>query len=351
VATQQAPLDWRVPIVNTDGTPTDSFMRLWNAQRTINGGIPAGADPTATIGTAAVNGTASTFMTSDSAPKMGNLTGDVTSLGLATTLKVVNSNVGTYGDATHIPVVTVNAKGLVTAASQVVVTIPAGANPTATASDAAVNGSAATFMRSDAAPAVQKASSSVFGLVKVDGTTITSAGGIISAVGGGASALTLLSEVITSSTSNVNFTSIPATYRDLEIRVRGAGAGAFNDIAICLQFNGDTSAVYDSQQTWFANTATTYAKTWHGNQLYTIQIAAASSGAQSSGSASIVISDYRGTTFYKSIYSIGHDIFIDVRSMVATGQWENTAAINSVKVFLSSGNFTNGSVVSLYGRM
>lgn len=55
-----------------------------------------------------------------------------------------------------------------------------GANPTATASDVAVNGSATTFMRSDGAPAVQKCSSSVFGLCKVDGTTISATSGVIS---------------------------------------------------------------------------------------------------------------------------------------------------------------------------
>ena len=56
-------------------------------------------------------------------------------------------------------------------------------NPTATASDVAVNGSAATFMRSDAAPAIQLTTSSQFGLAKVDGTTITATGGVITAVG------------------------------------------------------------------------------------------------------------------------------------------------------------------------
>jgi hypothetical protein len=56
-----------------------------------------------------------------------------------------------------------------------------GANPTATASDVAVNGVATTFLRSDGAPAVQKCSSSQFGLAKVDGTTITSVSGVISA--------------------------------------------------------------------------------------------------------------------------------------------------------------------------
>lgn len=64
--------------------------------------------------------------------------------------------------------------------------IPGSANPTATASDVAVNGSATTFMRSDGAPAVQKASASQFGLVKVDGTTITATGGVISSSGGSA---------------------------------------------------------------------------------------------------------------------------------------------------------------------
>lgn len=58
--------------------------------------------------------------------------------------------------------------------------IPVGANPSATGSDVAVNGAAATFMRSDGAPAIQKASSSVFGLSKVDNQTITATGGVIS---------------------------------------------------------------------------------------------------------------------------------------------------------------------------
>lgn len=55
-----------------------------------------------------------------------------------------------------------------------------GANPTATAGPTAVNGVAATFMRSDGAPAVQQGSSSQKGIVQVDGTTITESSGVIS---------------------------------------------------------------------------------------------------------------------------------------------------------------------------
>lgn len=53
------------------------------------------------------------------------LTGDVAASGpgsAATTLATVNSNVGTFGDATHVLQATVNGKGLITAASSVAIT-------------------------------------------------------------------------------------------------------------------------------------------------------------------------------------------------------------------------------------
>lgn len=65
---------------------------------------------------------------------------------------------------------------------------PLPANPSAVASDVAVNGVATTFMRSDAASAIQKGSASQFGLLKVDGLTITTIGGVASAVSGGQAA-------------------------------------------------------------------------------------------------------------------------------------------------------------------
>lgn len=76
-----------------------------------------------------------------------------------------------------------------------------GANPTATASDTAVNGVAVTFLRSDGAPAIQKTSASVFGLVKVDGTTLTATAGVAS-VGTGCGLTTSSAGVIANATIN-----------------------------------------------------------------------------------------------------------------------------------------------------
>ena len=63
--------------------------------------------------------------------------------------------------------------------------VPTAANPSATAGPAANNGSAATFMRSDASPAVQKATGAQFGIVETDNATINQSGSVISTTDGG----------------------------------------------------------------------------------------------------------------------------------------------------------------------
>lgn len=58
--------------------------------------------------------------------------------------------------------------------------LPVGANPTATAGNVAVNGSASTFMRSDGAPAIAISTPSVYGVVKPDNATIADTAGVLS---------------------------------------------------------------------------------------------------------------------------------------------------------------------------
>lgn len=103
--------------------------------------------------------------------------------GLAATFR---TNLGLGGFAVLTPGTLTNtdwctSNGTTISCTQPAPVIPAAANPTATAGAAAVNGSAQTFMRSDAAPPVAKGSAGTFGIVEVDGTTITGAAGVISA--------------------------------------------------------------------------------------------------------------------------------------------------------------------------
>lgn len=175
--------------------------------------------------------------------------------------------------------------------------------------------------------------------------------------GGGAGALTLITETVTaSSAADVTFSSISASYRDLEIRIRGRGDTAATEIGVWLQFNDDTGSNYSAALGVFngtgsassaQNLATTALK-----RLF--DIPAASATASYCGTGTIVIGDYRGTTFFKSAHGqagmVRNTSSNGALAELGGGIWISTSAITKVKVFLAAGNFVDGSVVSLYGR-
>jgi hypothetical protein len=78
-------------------------------------GIVAGVI-TATSFVGSISGTAT------STTNIPNLSGDITSVNTVTTLATVNANVGTFGNGTAIPSITVNAKGLITGVTTTAVT-------------------------------------------------------------------------------------------------------------------------------------------------------------------------------------------------------------------------------------
>lgn len=88
------------------------------------GAVPAySASPALTGLTLNGLGSASALIGADSSKNLvsGSLTGDITTSAFVSTLATVNSNVGSFGSATQVGTFTVNAKGLVTAASNVTI--------------------------------------------------------------------------------------------------------------------------------------------------------------------------------------------------------------------------------------
>jgi hypothetical protein len=176
-------------------------------------GAIAGANLVYVVQTAGAGGVKATF--TQVATFINSLfSGDATvSSGGVVTLKNTGPGAtGPIGSATLAPVVTIDAQGRVTALSSASITQPAAANPTATASDTAVNGSAGTFMRSDGAPAVQKATTSVFGVAKADNVGIGATAGVLSNLG--ATSVSGGIGVSVSPTTGTVVVSAPATVRN-----------------------------------------------------------------------------------------------------------------------------------------
>lgn len=167
-----------------------------------------------------------------------------------------------------------------------------------------------------------------------------------------AGTLVRIAEVVTTgSQSTISFSSIPALYRDLELRIlaRGTVAATFADVRI--RANGDTGSNYDwSLQTNNGTVGEAYAQTAAQVGIVT----GANSPADAAGGSNIIIPNYRGTVFHKLMMGM---VAVQTGASATNlyhghsmGRWKSTAAINALSVYFASGNFVDGSVVTLYGR-
>ena len=151
--------------------------------------------------------------------------------------------------------------------------------------------------------------------------------------------------------SSITFSSIPGTYKHLQVRGIARLNGAnFYDQAI-LRFNSDSGSNYS----------------WHYLEGYNTSVAAAGAATQTSiseyymatgstatanvfGAIVLDILDYADTNKYKTTRSLaGLDSNTAGGALqLASGSWRNTAAITSI-TFSSGTNFQQYSTLALYG--
>lgn len=115
--------------VRTKASTTHQFLTAIADDGTVSAAQPAASDITG-LASIATSGSASDLITGTlPAGRFPALTGDVTTVAgsLATTLAASGVTAATYGDASHVPQVTFDAKGRATSASSVAIAIAAGA--------------------------------------------------------------------------------------------------------------------------------------------------------------------------------------------------------------------------------
>ncbi len=193
---------------------------------------------------------------------------------------------------------------------------------------------------------------SVFrGNLEVDGDlTVAGSSPIGSGAGG---AVAFIEEQSPSGTGTLTFSNLGA-YTHLELRWNARGDEAAISSTLGMRFNGDTGANYDSERMQaFGSTATATEGLAATSANIGTVTAASGTGAGMSSSGVISILDYLGTVFQKNGIAIA--AIHRATSTGNTGQqtlgfaWRNTAAISSITILLSGGNFVAGSKFSLYG--
>jgi hypothetical protein len=158
--------------------------------------------------------------------------------------------------------------------------------------------------------------------------------------------------------SEINFTSIPATYKHLQIRAlvkggRTAGSDGWN-----MRLNSDATGNY--WYYYFRTTSPGIVRNSGGSSSTAVELGEITGTYGGAGDKFTIcvadIIDYADTTKFKTVRSIGgHDLDQTVASNADTdfiqwyvATWESTAAVNAIKL-LCGNNLQQYSRVSLYG--
>jgi hypothetical protein len=153
-----------------------------------------------------------------------------------------------------------------------------------------------------------------------------------------------------SSAASYTFSSIPATYTDLVLIYQTRSSGQNIYIDVTGQVNGDTSSNYS--RTTLTGSGSAAAS---GRVANTTQLVFDENGAPWNaywGTGQIHFMNYANTTTYKTIISrAGNAGGTSGGADAVVNMWRNTAAINSIKIYLynSTGDLGTGTTLSLYG--
>jgi hypothetical protein len=170
----------------------------------------------------------------------------------------------------------------------------------------------------------------------------------------GIGAVQLISDqLLTVAAAEVSFANIAQTFAHLRLLLSGRGDNATPEVAVYLQFNGDTAANYDTEVMAAAAASPSSAESLGVTVLRVGRFAAGTAPASAQGSITVDIPNYAATTFHKGIVSASADRNSAVSGGLIweadAGSWRSTAAINRIRIIVLAGNFIAGSRFTLYG--
>jgi hypothetical protein len=179
--------------------------------------------------------------------------------------------------------------------------------------------------------------------------------GLLSQGGGGgaAGAYELIeTQLLSTTTASLTFSSIPSTYKHLQLRATARSNFNATLGGFAYRFNGDTGSNYtyhiiDGDTSSVSN----FTAASQTNGLVTL-ITGLTATANSYGAAVCDVLDYSSTSKNKTVRSLGGRVSTSGNSNVRHlgSAWLSTSAVTSMTLFDNvGGSFVSGSRFSLYG--
>ena len=153
---------------------------------------------------------------------------------------------------------------------------------------------------------------------------------------------------LSSATSSITFSSIPATYKHLQLRTVSINSTAGNRLIQAGSGSVDTGNNYGIQELYGNGSGVAVAGVL--GPASSAQLFYAQPDASTSAASITDILDYTNTNKATSFRTLGGiDLNGSGRITFTGGYWNNTAAVDILKVLPSGGNFEAGSKFALYG--
>ena len=152
--------------------------------------------------------------------------------------------------------------------------------------------------------------------------------------------------------ANIEFTSIPSTYTNLQIRGIGRSLEANTGVDVMyLRFNSDTGSNYAWHQLVGSGSSASSTGASSTTFMRGGYIALNSEPANVFGGVVIDIVDYQNTNKYKTVRILSGTDYNNARGGISfnSGLWQNTNAITTITLQPSAANFAQYSQFALYG--
>lgn len=169
--------------------------------------------------------------------------------------------------------------------------------------------------------------------------------------GGGAGAFEQIETVLLSSTTaSVTFSSIPSTYKHLQVRTTARTNDALDLGGVAFRFNGDSGSNYTYHiLDGDGSTVSSFAGTSQNMGLFGL-VHGNTSPASSFGGVVSDILDYASTSKNKTVRSLSGRRATGAAVRLVSAAWLSTSAVTSLTILNNvGGSFVSGTRFTLYG--
>lgn len=170
-----------------------------------------------------------------------------------------------------------------------------------------------------------------------------------SAAGGGTSYESIATVTVgAGGSSSIDFTSIPSTFKHLQIRYISRNAAVTDTTYI--RFNGDTGSNYAFHAIKGDGSSTGIAASPSQTRSELPFVSYSGATANAFGAGVLDLLDYANTSKYKTARTLGGaDLNGSGAINFFSTLWQSTSAVTSISIYASSGNIAQYSSFALYG--